>query len=406
MIYRSLPGPLSRSGAPFSAPCSPVKELPLKMYRFYATDMPEIQAQAYDMVLAGLQNHVHGRVLKILHQLRTVSLYPGNLQQLHNQPDALATMMERSARIKAAVEIIDEVRDRGEKVLLFLETHEMQHLLRHLLCKRYDLDDIPILNGQTTPQRRGNIVEEFKHTRGDGNFAIRILSPKSAGVGITMIAATNIIHLSRWWNPAIEEQCNDRIYRIGQDLDCTIHIPIAVHPHHQGASFDCILNDIMVRKRKLFRDILMPAEDIEADQGAMLSGIKQCKFNIQDIDRLDWKEFESWSGREAEKSGNWKMSTTPCMGDGGLDTHLENRERGDVVLVQCKFTDDHEKVMSAKPVHEVLHSVSRYDVSKGHQCVVLTNAAGFDKHAKHLAAENNVILVDRHRLSLWPNHII
>ncbi len=383
-----------------------IRDLPLKKYRLYPTYMPEMQAQAYDMVFAKLKDHVHGRALKILHQLRSVSLYPGNLQQLHNQPDALETMMQRSARIRAAVEIMDKIRDRGEKVLLFLETHEMQYLLRRLLSERYGLDDIPILNGQTTPQRRGNIVDDFKATRGDGQFAIRILSPKSAGVGITMIAATHIIHLSRWWNPAIEEQCNDRIYRIGQDRDCTIHVPIAVHPHHQDATFDCILNDIMIRKRKLFRDVLMPSEDTEADLGSMISGMTQSSFDLSEIDRLDWKAFENWSGRSAHDSGIWKMSTTPRVGDGGLDTHLEHRERKDVVLVQCKFTNDSEKQMGPAPIKEVLHATTRYDVSNGHQCVVLTNAQGFDRQAKELAEEQNVILVDRHRLSLWPNHII
>lgn len=383
-----------------------IKDLPLKNYRLYPTDMPEIQAFAYDTVFVKLKNHVHGRALKILHQLRTVSLYPGNLQLLHNQPNALDTMMAQSARIKAAVEIIDKIRDRREKVLLFIETHEMQHLLRRLFCERYGLSDIPILNGQTTPQRRGNIVEDFKKTRGDGKFDIRILSPKSAGVGITMIAATHIIHLSRWWNPAVEEQCNDRIYRIGQDMDCTIHIPLAVHPHHREATFDCILNDIMIRKRKLFRDILMPSEDIEADQGTMIAGMTNSSFDLGEIDQLDWKEFEIWSGREAQEKGVWKMSTTPRVGDGGLDTHLEHRERGDIVLVQCKYTDNHSKLMGVSPVNEVLHSATRYDVSKGHQCVVLTNAQGFDDRAKRLADENGVILVDRHRLSLWPKHIV
>lgn len=383
-----------------------VKELPLKNYRFYPTDMPEPQAIAYDTVFYKLKNHVHGRALKILHQLRSVSLYPGNLQLLHNQPDALETMMANSARIKATVDILDDIRDKREKVLLFIETHEMQHLLRRLLCERYGLDDIPILNGQTTPQRRGMIVEDFKKTRHDGRFDIRILSPKSAGVGITMIAATHIIHLSRWWNPAVEEQCNDRIYRIGQDLDCTIHIPIAVHPYYKESTFDCILNDIMIRKRKLFRDVLMPSEDMEADQGAMIAGMTSETFDLREIDRLDWKAFELWSGRRASEIGVWKTSTTPRMGDGGLDTHLEHRERGDIVLVQCKYTDDHDKHMGAAPVHEVLHSATRYDVSKGHQCVVLTNAQGFDENARRLAAERNVILVDRHRLSLWPKHII
>lgn len=383
-----------------------IKNLPLKNYRLYPTEMPALQAMAYDTVFFKLKNHVHGRALKILHQLRSVSLYPGNLQLLHNQPDALETMMENSARIKTAVEIMDRIRDRGEKVLLFLETHEMQHLLRMLLRDRYGLDDVPILNGQVTPHRRGKIVDDFKATKGDGKFDIRILSPKSAGVGITMTAATHIIHLSRWWNPAIEEQCNDRIYRIGQKMNCTVHIPLAVHPEYQDKTFDCILNNIMITKRKLFRDVLMPCENVEADQESLISGMLESEFDLQEIDRLDWKEFEKWSGRLASEQGVWRSSATPRVGDGGLDTHLVHRERGDVVLVQCKYTDNRDKLMGEAPVREVLHSVTRYDVSKGHQCVVLTNAQGFDDRAQRLARENSVILVDRHRLALWPKHIV
>lgn len=54
-----------------------------------------------------------------------------------------------------------------------------------LLLELYGLDDVPVLNGQTTPHRRGMIVNDFQKTHGGGKFDIRILSPKSAGVGIT-----------------------------------------------------------------------------------------------------------------------------------------------------------------------------------------------------------------------------
>lgn len=80
---------------------------------------------AYATVFFKLKNHRYGRTLNILRQLRSVSLYPGNLQFLHNQLDALETMMANSAKIKTAVEILDEIRVRGKRVLLFLETHDM-----------------------------------------------------------------------------------------------------------------------------------------------------------------------------------------------------------------------------------------------------------------------------------------
>jgi SNF2 family DNA or RNA helicase len=44
-----------------------------------------------------------------------------------------------------------------------------------------------------------------------------ILSPRAGGVGLTLTSANHVIHLSRWWNPAVEDQCTDRVYRIGQD---------------------------------------------------------------------------------------------------------------------------------------------------------------------------------------------
>ena len=70
----------------------------------------------------------------------------------------------------------------------------------------------PPLQGERPTSRRFNAILEI-----DGGFDILILSPRAAGVGLTLTAATHVIHLSRWWNPAVEEQCNDRIYRVGQE---------------------------------------------------------------------------------------------------------------------------------------------------------------------------------------------
>ncbi|MGY6646396.1 MAG: hypothetical protein ACXIVD_14360 [Salinarimonas sp.] len=47
-----------------------------------------------------------------------------------------------------------------------------------------------------------------------------------------------MILLSRWWNPAVEEQCNDRVHRIGQTRPVNVHIPMAVHPGYREHSFD------------------------------------------------------------------------------------------------------------------------------------------------------------------------
>ena len=381
--------------------------LPLKKYRYYPEMMPSQQAIAYDQVFLRLSEMAQGRALKMLHQLRTVSLYPDRLELLRESENPYEDLVTKSARMKATFDILDEAKSLGEKVLVFLENVELQLILRGVLEQRYKLPEVPILNGSVLPQRRGAIVQSFQEAKGDGEFAIMLLGPKAAGVGLTLTAATHVIHLSRWWNPAIEEQCNDRIYRIGQKLDCTVHIPMSVHSKHMENTFDCILNDIMLRKRKLFQEVLMPLEDVTREPSDMIARINgDNKFDITEIDRMSWEDFENWALNEAKKTGLWKVSKTPRTGDKGADGYMEHVIRGDIVLVQCKHTGDLSKVLGPAAVAQVAGSREFYPSRGRKRVIVLTNANGFTKEAMQKADEDDVILVDRHRLALWPKHLV
>jgi hypothetical protein len=84
-------------------------------------------------------------------------------------------------------------------------------------------------------------------------------------VGLTLTHANHVIHLSRWWNPAVEDQCTGRVVRIGQTRDVEVHIPISLLPKG-NASFDQNLHALLERKRRLMRDALLPANATEADR--------------------------------------------------------------------------------------------------------------------------------------------
>ena len=86
-----------------------------------------------------------------------------------------------------------------------------------------------------------------------------ILSPRAGGVGLTLTRANHIVHLSRWWNPAVEDQCTGRALRIGQTRPVFVHIPLAVVAG-RAKSFDENLSALLDRKRKLMHETLMPAE--------------------------------------------------------------------------------------------------------------------------------------------------
>ena len=41
--------------------------------------------------------------------------------------------------------------------------------------------------------------------------------------GLTLTAASHVVHVDRWWNPAVENQATDRAFRIGQKKNVLVH---------------------------------------------------------------------------------------------------------------------------------------------------------------------------------------
>jgi Helicase conserved C-terminal domain len=90
-----------------------------------------------------------------------------------------------------------------------------------------------IINGLVDGANRQARVDKFQV--GPDEFEVMILSPRAGGVGLTLTRANHVIHLSRWWNPAVEDPCTGRVVRIGQIRDVDVHIPIAVLPNGDDA---------------------------------------------------------------------------------------------------------------------------------------------------------------------------
>ena len=245
--------------------------LPRKDYRLYPAKMPEIQAETYERARRHLADGARGAALKLLHHIRGVSLHP---EAPETATGELATYFARSARFESVRKILSRIHGRGERALIFTEDRRMQAFVAQWLRSEFALEKVRVINGATTIARRKQYVSEFQqHMETDGGFDVMILSPRAAGVGLTLTAATHVIHLSRWWNPAVEEQCNDRIYRIGQERNVTVHLPLAIHPDYWERSFDCVLNDLMRRKTSLAHAALWPPTDGDFDNGMLVTGV-------------------------------------------------------------------------------------------------------------------------------------
>jgi len=160
-----------------------------------------------------------------------------------------------------------------------VERKETQKMLQKLCLKRYGIiaklinGDTPSIVKRNMPnkQSRQSSIDEFQAVDG---FNVIIMSPVAAGMGLNVTAANHVIHYSRHWNPAKENQATDRAYRIGQTKDVFVYYPMAVRSDIK--SFDETLDDLLSRKTSLATSTIFPTERVEVKQeelGQMLFGV-------------------------------------------------------------------------------------------------------------------------------------
>ncbi|XP_062906793.1 transcription termination factor 2 isoform X1 [Mobula hypostoma] len=104
------------------------------------------------------------------------------------------------------------------------------------------------LDGSVTPKCRMDLVEEF-NTNPKGP-QVMLVSLCAGGVGLNLIGGNNLFLLDMHWNPALEEQASDRIYRVGQRKAVTVHRFVC-----EGTIEDKIF-ELQEKKKELAKKVL------------------------------------------------------------------------------------------------------------------------------------------------------
>lgn len=283
--------------------------MPSKTIHALKMSMPPTQADAYRNLVvraaaAGASGNLgKGGMLTTLANMRGVSLHPLDPREAPNDLDQYAL---DSARLSQTIDVLEEVAKANEKALIFVEDLAMQDRLASLIQDRFRLPRRPIkINGGVPGQKRQALVDAFQAR--PGIFDVMLLSPRAGGVGLTLTEANHVIHLSRWWNPAVEDQATDRVFRIGQTRDVHVYLPMAVHPDPDlaASSFDLRLNALIERKRKLTRDLFFPPDASDGELSDLFRevsldravGLADSKAGESPEDSLSLTVF----GRAAEK---------------------------------------------------------------------------------------------------------
>lgn len=188
-----------------------------------------------------------GAIFKMLQGLREICNHPACLDQKRRPSDVAAADYPAAEKEKASGkseklhELLEEtIFPNNEKVLIFCTSLSAIDVLSKQIQRHFNTQPL-VLQGDVSQKQRDALVQKFQT---DDRCTV-LLSSGVGGTGLTLTAATHVVHYDRCYNPAKEAQCTDRAHRIGQ------HRTVTVHTLTSQDSFEARLDEIMQRKRHL-----------------------------------------------------------------------------------------------------------------------------------------------------------
>ena len=165
-------------------------------------------------------------------------------------------LINRSSKLERLLAMVRELREEGERCLIFTQYIGMGQMLQLVL--EHELQEpVLYLNGSTSKSRRDRMIEQFQAkglSEDHEQPNVFILSLKAGGVGLNLTAANHVFHFDRWWNPAVENQATDRAYRMGQTRDVQVHKFIAL------GTLEERIDEMLDSKQQLSENVISASE--------------------------------------------------------------------------------------------------------------------------------------------------
>ncbi|MEU5994417.1 SNF2-related protein [Spirillospora sp. NPDC047418] len=221
----------------------------IKVYCNLTTEQASLYQATVDDMLQQIaeadETKRRGLVLATMAKLKQVCNHPAQLLKDGSR------LPGRSGKLERLEEICAEILEQGEKALVFTQYAEFGSMLQPYLAARLERP-VLWLHGGTSKQARDDLVQHFQE---DGEPAVFLLSLKAAGTGLTLTAANHVVHVDRWWNPAVEDQATDRAFRIGQTRNVQVRKFICVGTMEER------VDEMIERKKALAESIVGTGED-------------------------------------------------------------------------------------------------------------------------------------------------
>lgn len=234
-------------------------DLPDKMEEVITVDLSDEQKELYKNMYRVSKEVIDQEIEKDPHRQVTIHIFAllTKLKQICNHPALLLKdvpnyMSHQSGKWDLFVELLNEARLSGQKVVVFTQFLDMVAIFEHYL----ESQGIGYAKLHGATQDRKGEVERFQN---DPECEVFIGTIQAAGVGIDLTRASVVIHYDRWWNFAKENQATDRVHRIGQTRGVQVF---------KFLSKDSIEEDIdwIIEKKKQLAEQILTYDSADEDK--------------------------------------------------------------------------------------------------------------------------------------------
>ncbi|GAA1488650.1 DEAD/DEAH box helicase [Brachybacterium sacelli] len=242
-----------------------IKDLPDKIELSRVVNLTPEQAGLYQALVDELMVQLDGAdqtsrrtlVVSTITRLKQVCNHPAHY--LGDGSPLVRDGQHRSGKLELVDDVLETAFAEGEKAIAFTQFTTFGHLLVPYWQERFaQLGlDVTFLHGGVSKHDRDQMVAEFQSQR--ERPGLMLLSLRAGGTGLTLTAANHVVHLDRWWNPAVENQATDRAFRIGQRRDVSVHKLVSAGTVEE--KIDSLLED----KQALADLTISPGEDWLSD---------------------------------------------------------------------------------------------------------------------------------------------
>jgi SNF2 family DNA or RNA helicase len=230
-------------------------ELPEKIETLESSELLPEQKKLYAAYLAKLREDTLKHLDKDTIRKNKIRILAGltRLRQICCHPALFVEGYKgSSAKYEQLLQILEESRLSGKRVLIFSQFTKMLQLIGREITNQGQT--YFYLDGQTPSDKRVELCNRFNN----GERDLFLISLKAGGTGLNLTGADTVILYDLWWNPAVEEQASDRAHRIGQKNVVQVIKLVA------RGTIEEKMNELQERKKDLIADVIEQTDNTTA----------------------------------------------------------------------------------------------------------------------------------------------